>query len=130
MVAAATAVVTRTGVHAHSPPGRFGTGAKGESWMTRSGRPTVRPSSPSANVSASALQPIAGAHVGMLAAAAVATAGLTLPPAVLPGWLVLATLGLLLAAIDAATTWLPLSLTRVAWATMVLATGIGAILGG
>ena len=70
------------------------------------------------------------AVVGTLAAVAVATPGLTLPPAVLPGWLVLATLGLLLAAIDAATTWLPLPLTRVAWAAMVLATGIGAVVGG
>ena len=70
------------------------------------------------------------AVVGMLASVAVVTAGLTLPSSVLPGWLVLATLGLLLAAIDAATTWLPLPLTRVAWAAMVAATGIGAVLGG
>lgn len=70
------------------------------------------------------------AVVGMLATVAVATPGLTLSPTVLPGWLVLATLGLLLAAIDAATTWLPLPLTRVAWAAMVVATGIGAVLGG
>ena len=49
---------------------------------------------------------------------------------VLPGWLVLATLGLLLAAIDARTTWLPLPLTRVAWVAMAAATGVGALLGG
>ena len=70
------------------------------------------------------------AIVGVLAAVAVATAALTQRPAVLPGWLVLATLGLLLAAIDARTTWLPLRLTRVAWVAMGLATGAGAILGG
>ena len=70
------------------------------------------------------------AIVGVLAAVAVATAALTQPPTVLPGWLVLATLGLLLAAIDARTTWLPLRLTRVAWVAMGVATGAGAILGG
>jgi leader peptidase (prepilin peptidase)/N-methyltransferase len=70
------------------------------------------------------------AILGVLAAAAVATAALTQPPTVLPGWLVLATLGLLLAAIDARTTWLPLPLTRVAWVAMGVATAAGAILGG
>jgi leader peptidase (prepilin peptidase)/N-methyltransferase len=68
--------------------------------------------------------------VGVLSAAAVAVPALALPRPVLPGWLVLATLGVLLAAIDARTTWLPLSLTRVAWVAMAAATGIGAILGG
>lgn len=68
--------------------------------------------------------------VGVLSAAAIAVPALTLPRPVLPGWLVLATLGVLLAAIDARTTWLPLPLTRVAWAAMAAATGIGAFLGG
>ena len=70
------------------------------------------------------------AIVGALSAAAVAVPALALPRAVLPGWLVLATLGLLLAAIDARTTWLPLPLTRVAWAAMAAATTVGAALGG
>jgi len=70
------------------------------------------------------------AIVGVLSAAAVAIPALALARPLLPGWLVLATLGLLLAAIDARTTWLPLPLTRVAWAAMVVATGIGAVLGG
>ncbi|HEU4546989.1 MAG TPA: A24 family peptidase [Microlunatus sp.] len=70
------------------------------------------------------------AVVGALSAAAIAVPAVALPRPVLPGWLVLATLGLLLAAIDARTTWLPLPLTRVAWVAMGAATGIGAILGG
>jgi leader peptidase (prepilin peptidase) / N-methyltransferase len=70
------------------------------------------------------------AVVGLLSAVAVAIPALALPVSVLPAWLVLATLGLLLAAIDAATTWLPLPLTRVAWAAAAAATGLGALLGG
>jgi leader peptidase (prepilin peptidase)/N-methyltransferase len=70
------------------------------------------------------------AIVGVLSAVAVATPALVLPRTVLPGWLVLATLGVLLAAIDARTTWLPLPLTRVAWGAMAVATVAGAILGG
>jgi leader peptidase (prepilin peptidase)/N-methyltransferase len=70
------------------------------------------------------------AIVGVLSAVAVAIPTLALPRSVLPGWLVLATVGLLLAAIDARTTWLPLPLTRVAWAAMGAATGVGALLGG
>jgi leader peptidase (prepilin peptidase)/N-methyltransferase len=68
--------------------------------------------------------------VGTLGAAATALATLTLPVAVLPAWLVLGTLGLLLAAIDARTTWLPLPLTRLSWAAMAAAIGLGAVLGG
>ena len=70
------------------------------------------------------------AIAGVLSAVAVAIAAFALPRTVLPGWLVLATLGLLLAAIDARTTWLPLPLTRVAWVAMAAATGVGAVLGG
>ncbi len=70
------------------------------------------------------------AIVGVLSAVAVAIPALSLPRPVLPGWLVLATLGVLLAAIDARTTWLPLPLTRVAWVAMAAATGVGAVLGG
>ena len=70
------------------------------------------------------------AIVGALSAVAVAIPALALPRPVLPGWLVLATLGLLLAAIDARTTWLPLPLTRLAWAAMAAAIGVGAAFGG
>ncbi|HEY5980012.1 MAG TPA: A24 family peptidase [Microlunatus sp.] len=70
------------------------------------------------------------AVIGVLSAAAVATPALTLSPAALPGWMVLATLGLLLAGIDAATTWLPLPLTRAAWVAMAIAVGTTGILGG
>lgn len=51
-------------------------------------------------------------------------------PILLPPWLVLATLGVLLAAIDARTTWLPLSLTRAAWIAMAVALGLCGLLGG
>jgi leader peptidase (prepilin peptidase)/N-methyltransferase len=68
--------------------------------------------------------------VGALTAAAVAVAAWALPVPLLPAWLVLGTLGLLLAAIDARTTWLPLSLTRVAWLAMAGAVTIGGLLGG
>lgn len=66
--------------------------------------------------------------VGLLAAAAVALTAVALPPAVLPVWLVLGTLGLLLAAIDARTTWLPLRLTRVAWVATAAALVLTALL--
>lgn len=58
------------------------------------------------------------------------TAAVLAPPATLPSWLVLATVGLLLAAIDARTTWLPLPLTRLAWLAMAAALAVGALLGG
>lgn len=69
------------------------------------------------------------AVVGLLAAAAVALSAVALPLAVLPVWLVLGTLGLLLAAIDARTTWLPLPLTRVAWVATAAALVLTAVLG-
>lgn len=67
---------------------------------------------------------------GALAAGAGGLAWLVLPYAVQPAWSVLATLGVLLAAIDARTTWLPWRLTRVAWGLMVLALPAGLLLGG
>jgi leader peptidase (prepilin peptidase) / N-methyltransferase len=64
---------------------------------------------------------------GCASAAGVATAvaWLTMPLALQPLWWVLATLGIVLAAVDARTTWLPLRLTRLAWAAMAVA-GLGA----
>jgi leader peptidase (prepilin peptidase)/N-methyltransferase len=46
-----------------------------------------------------------------------------------PLWTVLAVCGVLLAAIDARTTWLPLRLTRVGWALMAVAVGTSLPLG-
>ncbi len=68
--------------------------------------------------------------VAALTTLATAAAALLAPPATVPGWLVLGTFGVLLAAIDARTTWLPLPLTRLSWAAMAVALGAGAVLGG
>lgn len=64
--------------------------------------------------------------VGLLASVAAAVAALTQPTSSLPVWWVLSTVGVLLAAIDFRTTWLPLRLTRLAWLMMALAlAGVG-----
>ena len=55
---------------------------------------------------------------GLLSAGATAIAWLALPRPVQPLWWVLSSAGLLLATIDARTTWLPLRLTRFAWVLM------------
>lgn len=47
-----------------------------------------------------------------------------------PVWLVLSSCGVLLVAIDARTTWLPLSLTRACWFLAVVATALSLALGG
>jgi leader peptidase (prepilin peptidase)/N-methyltransferase len=62
---------------------------------------------------------VAGCAVGAGVAAAVSWG--TMPVALQPLWWVLATLGVVLAAVDARTTWLPLRLTRLAWAAMAVA---------
>lgn len=67
---------------------------------------------------------------GLAAAVAAAVAWTTLPPAVQPLWTVLSVAGVLLAAVDAATTWLPLPLVQVAWVAMTVATLAGASLAG
>lgn len=67
--------------------------------------------------------------VGVLAAALVGFAAATVAAPALPAWVVLGTLGLLLAAVDARTTWLPLSLTRAAWLAMAAALVLGGLLG-
>ncbi|GAA2100740.1 hypothetical protein GCM10009841_15820 [Microlunatus panaciterrae] len=64
-----------------------------------------------------------------LSVAAALVAAVTMPVQVLPLWLVLATVGVLLAAIDAVTTWLPLLLTRVAWLLMGLAALVSLLFG-
>lgn len=62
---------------------------------------------------------VLGCTVLAMAAALVSQA--TLPVQVQPQWMVLATCGVLLAAIDAGTTWLPLQMTYAGWALMALA---------
>ena len=66
-----------------------------------------------------------------LAGLAAATAALTGPPSIQPLWWVLSVLGLLLAIIDARTTWLPLPLTHAAWLAMAAAAvAVWALAGG
>lgn len=67
---------------------------------------------------------------GVLAGLAVAVSWLTLPRYTQPMWVVLAILGVLLAAIDARTSWLPLRLTRIAWLAMAAASLLAALLDG
>jgi leader peptidase (prepilin peptidase) / N-methyltransferase len=67
---------------------------------------------------------------GALAGIAAAISWLSLPPYVQPMWCVLSILGVLLAAIDARTSWLPLQLTRFAWLAMAVAALLTAPLGG
>jgi leader peptidase (prepilin peptidase)/N-methyltransferase len=63
-----------------------------------------------------------------LAALGVTISQLSLGREVQPLWWVLAVFGVLLAAIDARTTWLPLILTRFAWLAMALMTVSAAVL--
>jgi leader peptidase (prepilin peptidase) / N-methyltransferase len=68
---------------------------------------------------------------GGLAAVAAAITWYRVPLAAMPLWTVLSTAGVLLAAIDARTTWLPLRLTQIAWLLMIVgAFGAGALGGG
>ncbi|TDT32757.1 prepilin peptidase [Naumannella halotolerans] len=53
-----------------------------------------------------------------------------LPPALWPAWMAWLSLGLLLVAIDARTTWLPLSLTRVLWALTAASVPLVGVLDG
>nr|WP_294694425.1 prepilin peptidase [uncultured Friedmanniella sp.] len=67
---------------------------------------------------------------GVCSAAAAAVAWATLPAALQPLWTVLAVGGVLLAAIDLATTWLPLRLVQASWLAMAIAALAGASLAG
>jgi leader peptidase (prepilin peptidase)/N-methyltransferase len=60
------------------------------------------------------------AGCALTAGAAVTVGWLTAPPAIQPLWWVLSSFGVLLAAIDALTTWLPLRLTQAAWVAMAV----------
>ena len=66
---------------------------------------------------------------GVLAGVATALSWLSLPRYAQPSWSVLAILGVLLAAIDARTSWLPLRLTQAAWLAMTVASFLAAVLG-
>jgi leader peptidase (prepilin peptidase) / N-methyltransferase len=67
---------------------------------------------------------------GVLAVLATAISWLSLPHYTQPMWLVLAILGVLLAAIDAGTSWMPLRLTQIAWLAMAVAGLIATLLSG
>ena len=65
-----------------------------------------------------------------LSAVAVAVGWLSVPAPARPLWLVLGTAALLLAAVDARTTWLPLRLTHAAWVLMGAAILVGGAVAG
>jgi leader peptidase (prepilin peptidase) / N-methyltransferase len=67
---------------------------------------------------------------GVLAGLAAFVSWLSLPLYAQPMWSVLAILGVLLAAIDARTSWLPLRLTQIAWFAMAVAALVSALLVG
>lgn len=62
----------------------------------------------------------------LASAVAAAVSWTALPLALQPLWSVLALGGVLLAAVDARTTWLPLPLVQVCWVAMAVAAGTGA----
>ena len=66
----------------------------------------------------------------LCSAVAAAIGWTTLPPALQPLWSVLSVGGVLLAAIDAVTTWLPLPLVQITWVSMTVAALTGASLAG
>ena len=66
---------------------------------------------------------------GVLAGLTAALSWLSLPRYAQPMWLALAIFGVLLAAIDARTGWLPLRLIRLAWLAMAAAAVVSAALG-
>ncbi|HZA74003.1 MAG TPA: prepilin peptidase [Propionibacteriaceae bacterium] len=65
----------------------------------------------------------------LMAGAAASVGWLALSPALQPFWWVLATFGVVLTAVDARTTWLPLHLTRLAWAAMTAGSLLALLLG-
>jgi leader peptidase (prepilin peptidase)/N-methyltransferase len=67
---------------------------------------------------------------GLLATFTAVLSWFAVPAAAMPAWLVIGTCGVLLAMIDARTTWLPLRLTQASWVLMVAAVGLGWLLGG
>lgn len=67
------------------------------------------------------------ASIASMTAAGVAWS--TMPLAVQPPWAVLSVVGVILVAIDAATTWLPIQLTHASWLLMVIAVASMPLLG-
>lgn len=68
--------------------------------------------------------------VGLVAAAAALTACTVVPLALLPLWLVGATLGVLVALVDATLTWVPARLSQLTWAATALSLVGVRLLGG
>jgi leader peptidase (prepilin peptidase) / N-methyltransferase len=66
----------------------------------------------------------------LIAALLAAVSCYVVPTAALPAWMVIGTCGLLLAMIDARTTWLPLRLIQASWLLMAGAVGLGWPMGG
>lgn len=60
------------------------------------------------------------AGVALVATAATLTAWTFIPPALLPLWLVGSTLGVLVAVVDVALTWVPVRLSHLSWAAAAL----------
>ena len=67
---------------------------------------------------------------GLVSAAATLLAGWGLPRPIQPMWWVLSSVGVVLAAIDARTTWLPLRLTQLGWGLMAVGALSGPLWGG
>jgi leader peptidase (prepilin peptidase)/N-methyltransferase len=67
---------------------------------------------------------------GFIAALGAVVSWYAVPPATLPAWIVIGTCGLLLAMIDARTTWLPLRLIQASWLLMAAAVALGWPMGG
>lgn len=65
-----------------------------------------------------------------LAAGGAVLVALTQPPATWPLWWVLSAPALVLVAVDARTTWLPLDLTRAVWVMTLGAASVSTVLGG
>ena len=66
--------------------------------------------------------PRTAAIIAVFSAAAAWLTWSRLPPQVQPPWAVLSSVGIVLAAVDGYTTWIPARLTRWTWAAMIVAT--------
>lgn len=71
-----------------------------------------------------------GVAAGLLSGTGVLIALLAQPTASWPAWTAFGTVGILLALIDARTTWIPASLTRIGWAVTAAAVVASLVLGG
>lgn len=101
----------------------------GALWLTSLAR-LAEPETAEAKMAyASLATPRLAALVGAFSAAASWVAVTNVPVPVLPVWLVLSTLGIVLAAIDGWTTWIPARLTRGTWLVMAAAVGSTRLLG-